>query len=288
MVGKIIQVGDKVAVNIPDENWDGGYRPVEHQWGTVATVKGFGEIHYTRIENYGREPGVYVNHSWVELEGIDGQISSCFLEPLVDEDEYKRRVEAFRKDPDAPTKVRLRDLPEMALWEGDIVEMPEGNPWNDEPRLKVARINYEYLGWMRTDGVTPMPEYTVEPEGGNAGTVAVNASELKLVERGNVWKYFNGKKPVFASLNEEAQFFVMIGRCIEVRNPVSQLFSWTLEEVVQGAKDGIVDCMACDYGIFNMSKGIIHRAQRFHDRGLGERVRAMFLKEFENHLMLVQ
>jgi len=287
VIGEVLKSGDVVIINIPDENWRWGYRPVEKQRGTTATVEGFGEITYSRVQNYGKEPGVYINHAWVKVSGVEkGSVSSCFLE-LADGEEYERRLAHFREHRDE-YDVRLRGLPEMELWEGDIVEMPKGNPWPGSPRLKVSSINYNYLGQMRQDGVTPMPEYTVEPEGGKAGTVAVNASELKLIERGNVWKHFNGEKPVFADLSEEAAFFGMLGQVDEVPNPASGKYKWTLAEVVQAAKDGIVDCMTCDHGFFGTSKEVQHRAQRFRDRELGERVRAKFVKEFENHSLLVQ
>ncbi len=279
MIGEVLQVGDKVVINIHDENWNWGYRPVKEQKGTVAEVTGFSEITHSRVQNLGREPGVYVNHCWVYLKGIENSIGSFNLE-LQDEEEYKRRVKEWRED--KTQKKKIRDLPEMKFWEGDVANVNWGatrSPWKDEVEYKVARINYEYLDQKRNDG-SPMPEYTITPASGGCGEVAVNESTMTLISRGNVWKYFNGEKVVFSDLNEEASFFSGLGHTDEVRNPANNLYSWTLEEVIQAVRDGIVDWLSVGNSLF--SGELRHDAKRFRDRELGERVRQATIEGFKD------
>ena len=277
MIGETLRVGDTVVVNIPDENWDWGYRPVKKQRGTKIKVVGFGEIAYSRIQNFGRGPGVYTNHSWVQLKGIEGFVSTCFIK-LANKKEEAKRLKEFRKN--RPVEKPLRPLPEMKFWEGDVVEVAwwDGhNPWGEED-VVVVSINYDYLDQKRNDG-SPMPEYNVSPSE-MGGYVAVNESQMKLVRRGNVWKYYNGEKPVFKDIQEEADFFKMLGHCDEVPNPKTKLYAWTKDEILKAVKDGIVDGFSADHGLFGTMSDIQHRAMRFRDRDLGERVRQATIKGF--------
>lgn len=283
MLGEILKVGDTVVVNIPDENWKWGCNPVGKQNGVKAKVVGFGEIHNTRIQSFGMEPGVYVNHSWVDIEAQGKRepihISSCFVD-LEDKEEEKRRLRKYR---DAggylASKVRLRDLPETKLWEGDEVRWvgEQSCPWG-ERRIQVASINYDYFGQMCDDGVTPMPQYNISPIGGG-GYVAVRETDLELVQRGNVWKHYHGEKIQFASLEEEVVFADMIGQVDEVKNPANDLYVWTLDEVLAAIRDGTADGIAVSNGLFGTSKST--RAKRFRDRDLGRRVATETLKGFK-------
>lgn len=137
MLCELMKVGEKVIVNIPDENWEWGYRPVKKQKGTKAKIAGFGEIDYSRVQSYGREPGIYTNHSWVYLEGIEGSVSACFLEPD-DSKEYEKRLKDFHAGKYHDEKP-LRPLPEMKFWEGDIVSIDwHGKPCWDDTEFRVS------------------------------------------------------------------------------------------------------------------------------------------------------
>lgn len=281
MIGELLKVGDVVVLNIPDENWNGGYRPVANQKGTEMTVSGFGEITNSRIQCYGREPGVYVNHCWVYLEGLSDAVYHGFME-LKDTEEAKRRTAGWDWAAHRNQQKPIRPLPVMKFWEQDVVSVDwdkiseHGSYWEGK-EIAVERIEYNYLGQKRLDG-SPMPEYSVGPVGGGGGTVAINESIMTLVRRGNVWRYFNGEKPVFADLNEEASFFKMIGHCDEVRNPANSLYSWTLEEILKAIADDIVDGFSVGASMF--STKMRHSAIRFRDRDLGSRVREATLKGF--------
>lgn len=274
-IGEVLKIGDVVVINIPDDNWSWGFKPVKKQKGTLAKVLGFGEICYSRIQNFGRKPGVYVNHAWLNVKVGRGEpfpISSSFVD-LKDKDQYVRRVKKFRKNGGLDNaNVWLRDLPEMKFWEGDIVKVVNGrHPWEGIEFFKISQIEYGYLGQMRNDGVTPMPEYSLEPEGKGGGRVSINESQLELVARGNVWKHFNGVKPVFKDLNEEAEFFILLGKTREVRNPISGLYSWTKDEILKAIQDGTVD---------GFTGGSRIGTVLFNDRDLGKRVAEATLKGF--------
>jgi len=278
MIGEAMKVGDKVIINIPQENWDWGYRPVKKQKGTSAKITGFGEIAYSRIQSYGLKPGYYVNHCWCTLDKIEGSIGTFCLEPM-NRRKYEAAIKIWCEKSFIEKHVFLRELPEMKFWEHDMVTVK----WNHKPgseTVKIAWIEYNYLNQKRDDG-SPMPEYSVhlpDQDGGfNAGTCSVNESQLTLISRGNVWKYFNGEKPEFKDLSDEAQFFTMLGHCDEVPN-AKGTYAWEKDELLAAIKAGTVDGMNLINGMFGL--GMSHRADRFRDRELGERVRQATIKGF--------
>lgn len=284
VIGEILKVGDTVVVNIPKENWDWGYRPVDKQFGTKGKVLGFSEIHYSRVCNYGHGPGVYVNYCWVTVQ-VEGKkpfsISDCHID-LEDKNLEKSRTVAWREAGGPSQKTRLRDLPEMKLWEHDLVKfVGPRSPWPDVELFKIVNIHYEYIGQKRTDGVTPMPEYDISPLNGG-GHTAVNESDLLLVSRGNVWKYYHGEKPVFADLKEEAALAEMLGKTKELRNPKSQLYSWTLDEALEAIRNGTADGITVSNGLFG--GGARTNVMWFEDRELGRRVAAATLEGFKDHV----
>ena len=107
---------------------------------------------------------------------------------------------------------------------------------------------------------------------------------MTLVSRGNVWKHYHGEKPVFASLDEEAAFFGMLGHTDEVINPACSLYKWTLDEILKAMQEGTVDGLQVDRGLFGMSQDLHHRAIKFRDPELGKRVREATLKGFADRL----
>jgi len=71
MIGETLQIGDTVKINIEDEARQWGYSPCPND--TLATVIGFSEIAYGRVRNFGQEPGIYLNCSWIKLKMEDGK-----------------------------------------------------------------------------------------------------------------------------------------------------------------------------------------------------------------------
>ena len=282
VLGELLKVGDVVVINIPNENWEWGYHPVDKQNGIEAKVTGFDEIEYSRIQNYGREPGIYVNYAWVKLDVLgNDSISSCFLD-LKDKAEYDLRYASWHHSEFDKSRKPIRPLPEMKFWEGDVVSVDwhGRDPSFGSVPYYVSAINYRYLGEKRQNG-NPMPEYNVTPVGESGCHVSLNESDLTLVERGNMWKHYNGEKPIFKDLREEANFFENLGKVEEVKNLATGVYSWTLREAITAIRDGVADGMRVGHGMFGVGK-LRHHLMRFEDRDLGERVRAATVEGFKD------
>lgn len=234
MIDELIELGDEVVITIPKETRDAGYNPCPD--GTSAVVIGFSETYYGRINNFGYAPGVYESKSSAKLRLATEQ-REC-AEPsvyftLADEAEYERRVTAFRllqkEDPDNWRKKRfLRELPETPFWEGDFVQVSRRSivtvaygkipPANDPEVFQVIGIAYCNLTELTRSG-TKYPAYLIS-DGFTAGWhTSASEDNMALVERGPVWKYYHGEPIAFSDIQEEANFFDMLGHTRQVRNP---------------------------------------------------------------------
>ena len=119
------------------------------------------------------------------------------------------------------------------------------------------------------------------------GTVCVRPTNLKLVSRGNVWKYYHNEPLEFADLREEAEFYHNIGRTKEVRNPKDDLYHWDdyagkvsePVEALQAIKDGLGDSMNVG-SLFGLMSSPRITVYKFLDREVGERVRKATLEGF--------
>jgi hypothetical protein len=263
MVREVIQIGDKAKLKVGKENREWGYNPGPDDM--EVEVVGFSEISYGRLQSYGRLPGVYENRCWPKVRFPDGHedtISHCHLE-------------SDKSFWEIGESKRLRDLPETKFYEWDEVKVIGPRGCFDDKI--VTGIDYEWMKQKRNDG-SPMPHYRVSPDRSGGSYCSYGDSDLELVCRGPVWKYFHNEALVFASEMEEIQFFYALGHHKEVRNPRCDLYKWTLEEALESAKDGICDCLNVSGGLFG---GTPHLCViRFNDRELGERARKMFIREF--------
>lgn len=284
MIDECINIGDKVTITIEKENREWGYNPCPD--GTIAEVTGFSEINYGRVNDCMPKPGVYVDRSWVKLKLEDGKEHTEWSSrlTLLDQKEYKKRETAFHKNvkenPDYFRKREfIRDLPETPFWEGDKVKVRDqfGNlKHNNGDIFTIIRIDYNHLDQKRNDG-SEYPAYNISDSFEAGWHRSASAEEINLVVRGNVWKYYHNEPIKFADLREEANFATRLGLCKEVRNPANKLYSWTLEEVLQAIRDGIVHGFTMS-SIFGGSPRI--NAQFFVNEELGKRVAASTLEGF--------
>ncbi|MCR4311710.1 MAG: hypothetical protein NUV56_00335 [Candidatus Uhrbacteria bacterium] len=289
MFDDYLELEDKVKITIPQENRDWGYNPCPD--GTLATIIGFTEIHWGRVNNCGIKPGVYVNRAWVKVRLEDGKEHtelSSRLE-LVDKAEHERRVaEGCAKreaDPHAFDHGEfLRDLPETPFWEGDMVFVPgaalmERSLGKRNPHLfQVIGINYSDLNETTRIG-TKYPAYNIA-SGFSAGWhTGASEDSMTLVERGPVWKHYHNEPIVFASLEEEASFYHLLGHTEEVRNPASGLYAWTLEELLTAVRNGQVHGFSGQHNAGNA--GPVMCAIRYKDAELGRRVAEVVLASFD-------
>jgi hypothetical protein len=287
MLGEVLNIGDKVIIEIPQENREWGYNPAPD--GTVVEVVSFGEIEYGYTSNYGHEPGVYTNHSWTDVRLPNGQvivIGSFNLEPCpdssigLDQKEYDRRLDSLREDCKRTgewlsKKERLRDLPETFLWVGDCVQDLDRT---DYDKLYVVGINYNYIGRKRNDG-SDMPLYDISNKWPAGWFYAADQERLTLLQRGNVYKYYHKEPVSFSDIEAEARFYSAIGRTRQIRCPVTNTYQWeSKEQVLDAIQAGQAHALALDGGMFGGS--LFNTAYFYLDEEVGKRVAKHTLKEF--------
>lgn len=268
MLGEGLEIGDKVIIDISKESREWGYNPYPD--GTVVEVIRFSEIHYTRINNFGYKPGVYVNHSWVyvSLEGKEVCITTCYLKPY-DVNKYEQKLKINKN-----ASIFIRNLPETEFCEGDIIRLKKSNSFFENDKVVISRIDYSNVSEKRIDG-SPMPIYSLSNDiYGNGGSIFCDTQDIELVERGKVWKYYHNEPIVFDTTKEEGDFHNLLGLVDEVRNPKTNNYSWDITEILKAIKAGLV------HG-FVMSSGGWICAKRFRNVELGERVAKETLKGFE-------
>ena len=268
---ELLRIGDKVVFTVGPEvrAFTRTYNNVPD--GTEGIVCGFVDrvIYQPRVPVPMRQPGVYHGRGGASVWLPDGRVipGEGFIK-MVDKDEENRRDTAIR-DVDGvlrPDEVRLGDLPETKFWEQDkvLVRFPHDVSVHD---MTIKRIDYCHMHSCRHDG-SPWPIYDVQYGGG--GQTSVEESWIVLIERGNLWKYYNNQPLSFANLEVEALFFRLVGQTEEIRNPRNGLYSWTEEEVLEDIRKGYV------HGFFVYGPRII--ALRFKDVALGERVAKAMLE----------
>ncbi|MBI4067868.1 hypothetical protein HY413_00480 [Candidatus Kaiserbacteria bacterium] len=276
---ELLQIGDEVVFKVDPERraWTETYKDIPD--GTKGIVCGFDDaiIYRSRVPVFVHQPGVYHRKGAVSVLLRNGRVvPGDWSIEMVDKDQEERRDAAMRDEHGVlrTTQVRLGDLPETKFWEQDKVRVRF--PHDDSKHeMVVSRIDYYCMHKRRNDG-SPWPFYDVRfVEGGQT-----SAEELwiELIERGNVWKYYNNQPLSFADLKEEAEFFQLVGQTEEMRNPKNNLYSWTKNEVIDAINNGTVHGFSVSSGFLGSSLHI--SAHRFKDDALGKRVAKATLEGF--------
>jgi len=101
---------------------------------------------------------------------------------------------------------------------------------------------------------------------------------IKLIQRGNVWRYNHGKELEFKDTQEEAEFYEMLKHYKEIEHPLRtntcQSFLWYKDEALEAIKVGLADCLMLD----RFQKPYVIK---FYDREVGERIRKGIIKNFK-------
>lgn len=284
---RFLRIGDRVVMTMDKEAREWGRPGVPT--GTAGTVIGFTryDSYVSRIGSPGKRPGRYSCNGSGVIAWDNGEFGQPSASDLRWETSHARL--AIQRAADQvwnaafDTDQFVEPLPELEFWEHDIVRDKTGRirmSLREDTLLRISHINYNNVNAKRDDG-SPMPIYNVESSQGLSGTTSVNTDDLELVERGNVWKWFNDKsKIVWTSLREEANFSKLLGLTVEVPNPVTGWYTWSVEEVLPSLEAGLIDATSVCPGFFG--SGSILRCHRFSDRELGERVRAECIQGFSN------
>lgn len=290
------EVHDKVRIEMDREtrSWVGG-RPD----GEIGTVVGW-DWYIEHSARYGLDlhstpvPGIYEQRGSVIVLWRDGTRSSesWNIKP-VDQDKYERlrrerwlgpmeRGADTKKIEHALTRrTKIGELPKTDFWEGDIVYT------NFKGALgRITSIKYEYLDSYTSDGTKPMHEHALYDfrfcdENGTdirQGGSSCGTKNSRLFKRGNVWKYYNDEPLMFVDLMQEVGFYRGLHQYDEVRNPATKMFNWTGKEALEAVRAGLADGFNIS-GVLNLVPPSPHPF-RFHDRNLGERVRAATMEGF--------
>lgn len=288
VLDRYLRIGDRVVMCMDPEARGWGRTGVPD--GTRGTVIGFTryETYVPRVGAFGKRPGRYMANgigvvAWDN--GTHDTPGSSNLKWLVGHDDLLRlRGEDHTWTDAFDIHQFMGDLPDLPFWEHDIVRDKTGRVRmgdREDGLMRIRCIKYHHLDEKRDDG-SPMPIYDVEAPKGRSGYSWTNNDDLELVERGNVWKWFNDQRAsiCWKDLQEEANFHKWLGACTEVRNPRTGLYSWNIDDVREGLAAGLIDAPVVHQGFFGA--GPSTHCYKFHDRDLGERVLAEALKGFSN------
>jgi hypothetical protein len=282
------RIGDRIVFNMDRETrgWHGRGVPDDGAVGTIV-----GKTRFIRHESRTgvgrafREPGIYEQDgtSILRFDGADEDVQGWnnyinFADPIT---EQQRRDEWINHEIKCTiargdyfrNSVRIGDLPDTPFWEGDRVTVA------GERREYFIVQGISYGGWgpQKADCYN-LSAYDLVT-GQSAYSTSRGLESLTLESRGNVWREAHGEPLVFSSIAEETGYAESVGRTTEVRNPASGIYSWTKDEALDAIEAGIADGFTMPMVPFANHRTISMR--RFHDRDLGERVRAETLKGFD-------
>lgn len=211
VIAQLLEVGDQVSIKVSKERREWGELP--YQDGTIGTIVGFDETPYDRTDNLHVEVGVYRNFRWplvrlgTETNGTTHFIYCHYIQ-LTDKEEHERRVQGFHSlqhtNPETTERVEyIRELPETDLCVGDYVYIRGGNiqekavlmrgdpPHKDDSPAQTKRIYVIkaiiYSNIMKPREGEPCPIYNVGDPSDDSWTAELEAKDVFLKERGELW-----------------------------------------------------------------------------------------------------
>lgn len=266
------------------------YEVKEIPCGTVVEVIGPVEIACCRVNNGGRQPGIYAGDLLSTVRMQDGDVHELlnsglmFAELRLGDTRKAEWITAGR-----PSGARLRDLPDSPLWVGDVVNAPcrpgripcgDSALWLRSPWAHVVtEIDYLRVNTKRIVG-GPFPAYGISR---GWMTEYVAAEDVSLISRGNVWKRAHGEPVTFSSLAEESEFARITGNTVEMPNPATDKRLWTVDEALTAIRDGVAHGIVAapeSHSALHAATILHVNAIRFRDEALGARVAAATLKGF--------
>lgn len=290
VLNQFLRIGDRVQMAVKSN--DDGWCKRKVQNGVQGTCIGFTryETYQGRIGYGARNPRKYASNGAPIIRWDDGTFDRPSLHDIVFDDpklrengkhnreEYRKYQEAFE------VKEFLEPLPELPFWELDLVKAVKEVLFEPDDVLLINAINWHYIGDFCTDGVTPMPLFSVTPirDGETGwGSISVRPEDIELVKRGNVWNWFNDKSALhFDSLEDECTLHRQLDLITHVPNPKTSNYHWPAEDVLEAAQRGLIDAVSVSPGLFG--SGSSGFAWKFHDENLGNRAREKLIEGFSN------
>lgn len=213
----LLRVGDKVRICAdpvyPSSEIEGPY-PI----GTTGEIVGFAIHSICRTNTRRRQPpGIYLDPNWPFVRfdaGVVCNIRAAHLEVIDDEEYSKRLLQSLKehKHPFYLKMVRVSDLPDTEIWEGDIVRVkyPKEKPGNIKPdsipglpdAYMVAHVWYRKPGDI-IESPKDGPYFGIGDRFLQHWEGNLLSCNLELIERGNFWRRAHGQSLAFKDLEEE-------------------------------------------------------------------------------------
>lgn len=111
----------------------------------------------------------------------------------------------------------------------------------------------------------------------------VQINELRLIERGNLWKKEHGEPLSFNNPLEEAEFYYRLGGEVEeIENPRG-FFRWGFEEAANAIREGVADAfLLSSYTPLNRCGYAF--VIKYKNRDVGERIRKYQIQTIEEDI----
>jgi hypothetical protein len=290
----MLRVGDRVVFRVEkgDDYYPNDGDPARGMEGEVIGRERI-TMFEERVGLVIRPAGVYEVDGPVIVRWDNGKTTqpNGWYTKLIDATEDERRWAEYRAkvkasdwkvvDAEYENRVFKSGLPTTKGWEGDFVTVTRKDRFGDTYTDFGIIEGIEYYTMHREATTEGRYRYRIvdenkEPIGGSSYTCD---AEMEIIERGNVYKYFNGEQVQFADLHEEAAFYMRLGKAKSIRNPANGLYSWTLKEAIAAIRAGTADSLRMENIPFSSKSK--HDLQVFEDRDLGKRLQEATLKGFE-------
>jgi hypothetical protein len=248
-------VGDEVVLDLQGRRLKGVAD------GETVTITGFSELHQGRTHGVGVPPGLWRNYSYATFRderGGEYEVPTSEMKPLPGREYVTLHREL------------IRELPNTYFWEDDEVEIYDGR------RGRVSVIDYVAIENPDLD----RPPFRVDLARGYEN---LHARAIDLIERGNVWRYYNGEALAFENALDEAAFYQKASLVTHAVNPDSGRSNFQWVEAVQALRDGRADAIWnwTHWNVVVADPGGWVGCFSIDDSEVGDRLRERLLEEIE-------
>ncbi len=184
---------------------------------------------------------------------------------------YVGRFNRFRNDPKPGIYEDdnfIGPLPNLPSWETDIVEYVE------DPKIRYV-ISYVL-------SYDPSASYNITERIGSGKSIAnVPANKLKLLQRGPLWAYEHNEPLHFSGIEEEANFYILLGRTEGVENS-NHRYDWSQIDALRALQKGQADAVVLgNFGNYGNGRVFLIK---YLDKEVGHRVRWFMIDELKKAL----